>query len=92
MLYLTKSENWSPHPLHQVTKIFASNLNTKKAERVLQASLASKSERGVRAYEKREMAVVENDFDVGFQRRRETNLAQQTRDGKVGLAVRDDGC
>ncbi|KAL1337993.1 bystin [Arachis hypogaea] len=33
ILYLTEPENWSPHAFYQVTRIFASNLNAKKAER-----------------------------------------------------------
>ncbi|WCJ32794.1 Bystin [Euphorbia peplus] len=33
VLYLTKPENWSPNGMYQATRIFASNLNAKKAER-----------------------------------------------------------
>ncbi|XP_059434896.1 bystin-like [Corylus avellana] len=33
VLYLTEPENWSPNALYQSTRIFASNLGAKKAER-----------------------------------------------------------
>lgn len=33
VLYLTEPENWSPNALYQATRIFASNLGAKKAER-----------------------------------------------------------
>lgn len=33
ILYLTEPENWSPNALYQATRIFASNLGAKKAER-----------------------------------------------------------
>ncbi|KDP41002.1 hypothetical protein JCGZ_03798 [Jatropha curcas] len=33
VLYLTKPENWSPNAMYQATRIFASNLGGKKAER-----------------------------------------------------------
>ncbi|OMO89056.1 Bystin [Corchorus capsularis] len=33
ILYLTEPENWSPNAMYQATRIFASNLGTKKAER-----------------------------------------------------------
>ncbi|XP_059454474.1 bystin-like [Corylus avellana] len=33
ILYLTEPENWSPNALYQSTRIFASNLGAKKAER-----------------------------------------------------------
>ncbi|XP_041022233.1 bystin [Juglans microcarpa x Juglans regia] len=33
VLYLTEPENWSPNGLYQATRIFASNLGAKKAER-----------------------------------------------------------
>ncbi|OMO83151.1 Bystin [Corchorus olitorius] len=33
ILYLTEPENWSPNAMYEATRIFASNLGTKKAER-----------------------------------------------------------
>uniref|UniRef100_A0A2P2MG89 Bystin n=1 Tax=Rhizophora mucronata TaxID=61149 RepID=A0A2P2MG89_RHIMU len=33
ILYLTEPENWSPNAMYQATRIFASNLGSKKAER-----------------------------------------------------------
>lgn len=33
VLYLTEPENWSPNAVYQATRIFASNLGGKKAER-----------------------------------------------------------
>lgn len=33
VLYLTEPENWSPNAMYQATRIFASNLGVKKAER-----------------------------------------------------------
>ena len=33
VLYLTEPKNWSPNAMYQATRIFASNLGAKKAER-----------------------------------------------------------
>ncbi|CAN1128228.1 ENP1 [Linum perenne] len=33
VLYLTEPEKWSPNGMYQATRILATNLNTKKAER-----------------------------------------------------------
>ncbi|EOY33323.1 Bystin, putative [Theobroma cacao] len=39
VLYLTEPENWSPNAMFQATKIFASNLGAKKAERFYRLAL-----------------------------------------------------
>ncbi|MED6118447.1 hypothetical protein PIB30_002700 [Stylosanthes scabra] len=52
ILYLTEPENWSPHALYQVTRIFASNLNAKKAERFYKLVLLPRVREDIRKNKK----------------------------------------
>ncbi|KAL1348441.1 bystin [Arachis hypogaea] len=59
ILYLTEPENWSPHALYQVTRIFASNLNTKKAERFYKLVLLPRVREDIRKSKKLHFSVYE---------------------------------
>lgn len=48
VLYVTEPENWSPNAMYQATRIFASNLGAKKAERFYRLVLLARVREDIR--------------------------------------------
>lgn len=52
LLFLTQPENWSPHATFEATKIFASNLNTRLAQRFYYYVLLPNVRKNIETYKK----------------------------------------
>ncbi|KAK9268448.1 hypothetical protein L1049_000199 [Liquidambar formosana] len=57
VLYLTEPENWSPNAVYQATRIFASNLGVKKAERFYKLVLLPRVREDIRKNKKLHFAL-----------------------------------
>ncbi|XP_065857421.1 bystin [Euphorbia lathyris] len=57
VLYLTKPENWSPNAMYQATRIFASNLSAKKAERFYRLVLLPRIRDDIKQHKKLHFAL-----------------------------------
>ncbi|KAJ7549452.1 hypothetical protein O6H91_07G053600 [Diphasiastrum complanatum] len=57
ILYLTEPENWSPHGVYQATRLFASNLNARMAQRFYNLVLLPRVREDIRAHKRLHFAL-----------------------------------